>query len=323
MFFSSQGFSFKHVFWQWIVRRSPKANKVVLQHKSIYVLPTKHGLVFLVVILLLWLLGTNYQNNLILATAFLLVGLVLVSILHAFKNLAGLTFEALSSAPVFVDKYAEFAVLVTTKTQTKYENVQVILDPSFPVTVDMITEREQRINVAALAKARGWCIPERILIKTYFPLGLVRAWSWIHLDMKALVYPNPVVGLNLPLAQLNESDGDVISRENPEDFYGLSHYQPGMPIARIAWKPYARGAGLHLKDYVGYQSQDIWLDWHALSGLDTELRLSQLCYWVLELSKMSNQYGLRLPHKTFAQGTGEAHKHMLLRALALYPDDDQ
>lgn len=310
----------KNKFWWWIAKRSPKAPKVTLRHKSIYVLPTSQGLLFLLVVMVMWLLGTNYQNNLILATVFLLVSLMIVSILHAFKNLLGLQFEVVASRSTFAGAHAEFVVLITSAVKNKHDNIHVALDLAFPVTVDLIEAKEQRVTLVAHAPVRGWFSPGRILVKSYYPLGLVRAWSWVHLDMSALVYPAPIACEEPPLTQLSDHAGAIVARENHEDFYGLASYQAGMPMARVAWKQYARGAGLHLKDYVGYQSQDVWLDWQMLKGLDTEARLSRLCYWVLQLSKTSGQYGLRLPHQSFELGAGDAHKVTLLRALALYSD---
>src|SRR3954468_16864604 len=82
----------KKYFQRWAAKRAPRATKVVLRHKTIYVFPGKQGAGFLFVVLLIWILGTNYQNNLILGFSFFLISVMLVSIIHAFKNLLGLTF---------------------------------------------------------------------------------------------------------------------------------------------------------------------------------------------------------------------------------------
>lgn len=319
-YLSSISSSIRGKIWRWFERRSPRSRKVTLQHKSIYVLPTRQGLLFLLVIIIMWLLGTNYENNLILAAAFLLISVMLVSIVHAYKNLSGLAFQAITSVPAFAGEYAEFFILVNSAKGSSHENIQIALDSSLPVTLDLISTHEQQLKLVAHSRTRGWLIPRRLLVETFFPLGVMRAWSWVQLDMQALIYPAPLKGDEPPLAHYGAEEGDILARDNPEDFYGLAPYQPGMPLARIAWKQYSRGAGLHLKDYVGYQSQDVWLDWHALTGLDTETRLSQLCYWVLELSKTSTQYGLRLPHELIELGSGEPHTALVLRALALYKD---
>lgn len=319
-FWSSAIESVQKKFWHWVLRRSsPPSKKVVLQHKTIYVLPSWQGLFFFLIIGIMWLLGTNYENNLILAAAFLLISVMIVSILHAYKNLSGLQLQVFASHSVFAGDYAEFTILVSSAGQT-YENVHLSLDDSLPVALDLIDTNELQLKLVAPSKFRGWLTPRKLLVESFFPLGIMRAWSWVQLDMCALIYPTPLKSDTPPLAQYGTAHGDILTRENPEDFNGLTPYQPGMALARIAWKQYSRGAGLHLKDYVGYQSQDVWLDWHMLEGLDTETRLSQLCYWVLELNKTSAEYGLRLPNQVIEPGSGQVHTVRILSALALYRD---
>lgn len=314
--------SLRDRFWRWVARRSPKAAAVVLQHRSIYVFPGRQGLLFIFVIGLMWLLGTNYENNLILAAAFLLMSMMIVSVIHAFRNLAGLRFTAIGSQPVFAGEYVRFDVLLEAAPRTDHENVQMSFDESMSVAVDVGRGEEQRLNLSAKTHRRGWFEPGRLSIKSHYPLGLIRAWSWIYLDINALVYPAPLASAAPPMTPANSQHGDLLSRENSEDFQGFQRYQPGAPLAHVAWKQFARGAGLHLKDYVGYQNQQVWLDWEGLPGVDTETRLSQLCYWALELAKTRTEYGLRLPGCTIELGVGNIHQDRILRALALFEIGD-
>ena len=53
-------------------------------------------------------------------------------------------------------------------------------------------------------------------------------------------------------------------------------------------------------------------------GLGTEQRLSHLCYWALEFDSRNEEYGLRLPGVVIEPGTGEKHRDLLLKELALY-----
>ena len=314
--------SLRNKFWQWVARRAPKASAVTLQHKSIYVFPGRQGLLFIFVLGLMWLLGTNYENNLILAAAFLLMSMMIVSVVHAFRNLAGLRFTAIGSQPVFAGDYVRFDVLLEAAPRTDHENIQLSLDENVSIAVDVPKAGEQRLNLSAKTHRRGWFEPGRLSVKSHYPLGLIRAWSWIQLDAKALVYPAPLASAAPPMKPANSQQGDYLSRENSEDFQGFQRYQVGAPLAHVAWKQFARGAGLHLKDYVGYQNQQVWLDWDGLPGLDTETRLSQLCYWALELAKTHTEFGLRLPDTTIELGVGSAHQDRVLRALALFEVDD-
>lgn len=309
---------FKTNFWRWIERRAPRADQVALRHKSIYVLPTLQGLGFLLVLALLWVLGTNYENNLILALTFLLASLQIVSVIHAFKNLSGLRLRALKSHPTFAGDWAEFEILVEAAPRSSHETVHLSWDPALEVEFDLVDSTERHLVLAHKARQRGWLRPGRMLVESYFPLGFIRAWSWVYLDVQALVYPAPRSSLEAPLGHFAADNGDKLSRENQEDFQGFRRFQPGAPLARVAWKHYARGAGMHLKDYTGFQDEQVWLDWEQLRGLDVESRLSQLCYWALELGKSRTEYGLRLPDSVLPPGQGNAHQTRVLRALALY-----
>ncbi len=305
-------------FQRWLERRSPRSEVVVLRHQSIYVLPTRQGAAFMVLMLLLWVLGTNYQNNLILALAFLLISLVFVSVVHAFRNLSGLSLRGVGGNPTFVGELAEFELLATRASAARHESIRLHWDAEDATELDLIDRPEARITVSHRARQRGWLRPGHLLVESRFPLGLIRAWSWVHLDVQALVYPQPRSSPDVPLAHLTADSGEQLSTENQEDFQGFRTYQPGAPLAHVAWKLYARGAGMHLKEYRGFQSEQVWLDWHRLSGLDQETRLSQLCYWVLEFGKTTAEYGLRLPGVEIPLGRGPEHQHRVLKELALF-----
>ena len=49
-----------------LLKNKHKTNEIELQHKTIYVLPSKLGGQFLLIALLNFVMGINYQNNLIL-----------------------------------------------------------------------------------------------------------------------------------------------------------------------------------------------------------------------------------------------------------------
>src|SRR5699024_7960252 len=59
-------------------------------------------------LLLMFLVAVNYQNSMAFALVFLLFGVLVVSILHTYGNLAGLTLEGLHGHPTFAGEQAEF-----------------------------------------------------------------------------------------------------------------------------------------------------------------------------------------------------------------------
>ena len=58
--------------------------------RSLFILPTRLGLCYLLVMLAIYLLGTNYQNNLVLLVAYALGSLFMVTMWLTHRNLLGL-----------------------------------------------------------------------------------------------------------------------------------------------------------------------------------------------------------------------------------------
>ncbi len=300
-------------------KRSPRANHVVLKHRTIYVFPSKQGVAFLVLIVLIWVLGTNYQNNLILGLSFFLTSIMLVSVIHAFRNLLGLTFTPAAVQYSKVGDVAAFDIEITSSFKNDYHGLMLQADDEFEaVRADVRSGKTTAVRLNAYARHRGWLKLPRIILKSYFPLGLIRAWAYIDLDHRALIFPRPVACDLPPLGVGQGEEGRFVSRQSGDEFQGFQSYQPGAPLSQISWKHYARGAGLHLKDYRALQSEHFWLDWQAVNVIDTELALSNLSYWVNYFAESNLEFGLRLPHVLIERGGGDVHRLNALTALALF-----
>lgn len=302
----------------WMLPRLKPARSHRLTNKRLFIVPSQAGAGFLAVVILLWLTGTNYENNIVLGLAFFLTALFVVSIYHTFFNMSGLGLEAVRATPCFVGEDAEVEVRVFTRPQAARENLRLHFDGGRSVTLDLIQDSSVAIKLFTAGLQRGWYQPPRLTIESHYPLGIIRCWSWLMLDAQILVYPRPVAGSEIPLSQSSEHEGDRLEEAGAEDFHGFKPYQPGTSPKHIAWKHYARGQGLYSKEYASYREQQVWLDWDALAGLGTEARLSRLCYWVIRLAATQQPYGLRLPGVSVPPATGVEHKHRLLKTLALY-----
>ena len=175
------------------------------------------------------------------------------------------------------------------------------------------------MSVPVAAERRGWLLPERITVDTRFPVGLLRAWSYIQPDMRCLVYPKPDDGL-LPLPEPSGGTGEKrVASGGSDDFAGLRAYQVSDSPRHIHWKAAARGQGLQTKVFSGHAAAELWLDWNQLPiDLDLESKLSRLTRWVLSADREGLRYGLRLPGLELAPDTGESHRLACLRELALH-----
>ncbi len=302
-------------FYRWVDQRTPKAHTVNLNRKNLYTFPNLAGLVYLVIIVIIWMLGTNYQNNLILALAYLMISVFVVSILHAFTNMAGLTVKFVGAKPAFAGEPATFILELTATHKFGCDYLELRWPGGDTQLVTLNPNEPLRVNLLAHSKERGYLQPGRLLAQSHFPLGIIRCWTWLNLDAQALIYPAPIASEE-PKHQASDGHQEGgSSQRGGDDFSGLRGYQPGDPIKHIAWKQYAQEKGLFTKEYEAFFSAEKWLDWNSLS-LPQEPRLSGLCYWALQYEQRQIPYGLSLPGITLEPALGEVHLQAVLKALA-------
>jgi len=309
---------FQKHFFSWIDKRTPLSQQVTLTRKNLYIIPTKTGLSFFILSFILWLLGTSYQNNLVLALSYLLISLVIVAIFHTYTNLAGIEVNVLGVKPGFVGESIYFNLQVKGYHVKKHDNLTMRWWDGEPETFNFPAEKITQIQVASVAQKRGRFFPGKLLIESVYPLGIIRCWTWLNLDVSVIVFPKPLkVPLPTQFAGGNEHEqGEQIA--GGDDFSGLKAYRAGDPVKHISWKHYAREQGLYSKVYSGTLDHQHWLNWDEFSDLGAEQRLSAMCYWVLVFEQQENLYGLQLPGTKIEPSLGDSHRLRVLSTLACF-----
>lgn len=299
----------------------PETEPVELDRSRIYILPTRHGMVFALVLLVMLLGSINYNNSLGFALTFLLASMSMVSILHTYRNLVGLRIHSVRAEPVFSGQHARFPLVVeAARLPHRYAVAVLGADGHVEVAdIPFLEGARATLVLRVPTQRRGIQRPGRAKIFTEYPLGLFRAWSWVEPQATGLVYPRPEAAPP-PALDGNPEAGDALDDRRPgtEDFRGLRDYQPGDSMRHIAWKQLAACEEVLTKEFGGSASTTVWLDWHTLDGLDVEARLSRLCRWVLDSHQAGHRYGLRMPDQIIQPDTGKDHRQRCLAALALF-----
>jgi len=141
----------------------------------------------------------NYANNAALLLTCLLGAASAASMLVAFRNLNGLQLSSLQASHAIAGQPVEltlrFASAPARDALRLYagDARQVFAVPaqgSVAVTINMATTR------------RGWQPTPRLKIWTTWPLGMFRAWSWVHPDQRMLIWPcaRTIVGATIVAA---------------------------------------------------------------------------------------------------------------------------
>ena len=240
--------------------------------------------------------------------------------LYAFRNLAQLEIHAGHIEPVFAGEQARFVFHFNNPGNLARHQIHLHDDEGHETVFDLPALSSTPVELAIPATRRGWLDSGRLPLYTRFPLGLFHAWSYIHFDVRALVYPRPAAPQPLPATSAQEGAGKTMATGD-EDFSRLRNYVAGDAMPRIAWKALAREQGLQVKQFSAQQGQQLWLDWIQLPNIAQERKLELLTRWVLDAEARGLMYGLRLPGLELPPQHGPSHRAECLRALALFETD--
>ncbi|MGB7650655.1 MAG: DUF58 domain-containing protein [Gallionella sp.] len=307
----------KQLFRNWAMRRTVETGTVVLTQRRIYILPSRQGLGFLVVLALMLLGCINYNLSLGYVLTFLLAMLGLLSMLYTFRNLAQLHIHAGHISPVFVGSDAQFVFHFDNPSRIARYQIVLQDDAHHRSVFDLAPQTSQAVALAIPATQRGWMDSQRLTLYSEFPLGLFHAWTYLHFEVRALIYPAPANAQALPEPASQHGVGKIMAAGD-EDFAGLRRYVAGDALPRIAWKSLAREQGLQVKQFASPVGADVWLDFAQLPATSVEQKLSLLTRWVLDADVQKLRYGLRLPDGEIAPQNNPSHRAECLRRLALF-----
>jgi uncharacterized protein (DUF58 family) len=325
----------------WLARRIPQDSQQKIDHRNIFIMPTAFGVSFVLFTLLLFLLGTNYQNNVIILISYLLVSFFIVVLHHSFFNLSGLRFQATSSLQGFVDKKLYFPIVVTShkarfnirfaftdfsaQASSSVEK-NAVKRQANSITLATLNEGESNIRVPYLVRKRGEYPLGRVLVVSEYGFGLFRTWTRLDFAQKITAYPKPVAYLwsdSQKSADGEQAKDSVDSYHDSfqlgqDEFHQLQHYQLGEPFSRVAWKQVARGQGWLTKQYQKALSGKLQLDFEQLPSGTVEQRLSWLSYAIKDCSDKQVAFALKLPNQMIEYDHSSTHTIKCLTALARY-----
>ena len=309
---------------KWLLKRIQREETSTLSSKRIYILPTREGIIYALLILVLLAAAINFNNSLIFFFTFLMAGVGIISMHMTQQNLLNLQFSIAHVRSVFCHQQLHLPLIIE---QLKEHNggahysISVALDQHNLLLTDVPADDKSLLQLSSDTHKRGLFKLPPITISSRYPLGLFRAWANIKLDCHAIVYPQQKInktyqansGINFQLFK------HVVDR-GFDDFSGFRTYQSGDSLKHIHWKAYAREQGLLCKTFSGSNNHEYWLNYNELSG-DVESRLSQLCYLIVNAEKNGDRYGLILSAQSIKISSGQRHQQQCLTALALFNSD--
>jgi len=325
---------FQNRFRNWFENRLPMTDHVTLTQRTVYILPTRPGLMLGVTLLTLLVASINYQLNLGYLLTFLLAGSALVGMHVCHGTLRGLAMNLIAPPNQHAGSLAAFDIkLLNDKSSIRYGIGLSVLNPAGKNAnttgqdhwswADVPAQGSSTVQVAFKPERRGLHRLPTLTAETRFPLGTFRVWTVWRPAAQVLVYPAPELNPpTLPEGEPRSGGAAHAARaQNTGEFDGVRGYRRGDPLKLVVWKKAAKadesGNGLVVRDTQQAQRHELWLDFAQAGTGGTEQKLSRLCAWVLAADQLAIDYGLKLPARQIKPASGEAHKRQCLEALAL------
>ncbi len=129
---------------------------ITLGRRQVYILPTRNGLMFALVLTALLLAAVNYNNGLAYLLTFLLAGMAVVSILYANRNLLRLRVAAAACPPVFAGEPAQFGVTLANDSSNARLGVVIEFHKREMARADVPARASVTVTLPVPSQARGY-----------------------------------------------------------------------------------------------------------------------------------------------------------------------
>lgn len=300
--------------------REAEVLPIRLHRHRIYVLPTRYGLAFALMLFVMLMAALNYGNNPALLLTSLLSAALLTSVFRAVHNLDQIELHSVQANATHAGTPLSLKLNFTAPLRAHYG---LCLSTAFGETqFELLPQQENCVVIQLPTEVRGWVSCGRLQLVTDYPFGLFRPWSYLNPQLRFLVYPpREAHAPSFPVAA--RAEGQRTTRDADNEFVNLRNYQHADAQRLIAWKASARHDRLLVREFERPQGPELIFDWVQLSELAYEARISRLTAWVCAAADAGLRYELRLPQQRLAAGSGEAYRHTCLHALALLPGAKQ
>ena len=294
--------------------KRPETLPILLNRHRIYVLPTRFGLFYSAVLVVMLVGALNYNNNPALLLTCLLGAASYQSVFQAFRMLNRLELHTLRAEPCHagdplrVGLHFRIAGRPRQSLRLQAEGNETAFDLA----------DDAAITLEFSTPLRGWQRLPRLRLSSEYPFGLFHVWSWLNPEFAALVYPRLEANAP-PLPRAGAETAARTVRMSGDELASLREYRPDDAQRNIAWKASARHDRLMVKEFELRRGHEVVLDYSALHGLAHEARISRLARWVCDAETAQRAYVLRVPERQLGPALGTEHRHACLRELALLP----
>ena len=276
-----------------------------LGHRSLYIIPSRFGALWIAAAGLLLLVAIQTGSNSTLLLAFLMLGLMLLAMFLTHDTLQGLTLRCDQPAPAFAGEPAHYSLQLDSAAARPRCSLRV--QGHAVVVCDRIAAGRTTLSLPWEAENRSWQLPPPVQIETIAPLGLFICWGRWQPQQPQLIWPR-------------RRSGPVAETQPPRSIDGLEEWQDLRPVregerpALVDWASAARGRPLQAKVFNDPEEPEVILA--PAPGVALDAAREHLADRIWHLHHGGACYGLQFQGLTLAPSKGLRHRDACLEALA-------
>ena len=279
--------------------------ELTLGHRSLYIIPSRFGALWIAAAGLLLLVAIQTGSNSTLLLAFVMLGLMVLAMFLTHDTLQGLTLRCDQPAPTFAAEPADYPLRLESSSARPRCSLRV--QGHGLVVCDRLPPGTMSLSLPWLAENRGWQLPPPVQIETIAPLGLFICWGRWQPEQPQLIWPRRQQG---PVAELQPPR----LRDGLEEWQDLRPVREGERSALVDWASAARGRPLQAKVFNDPEEPDVILA--PASGVPREVAREHLADRIWRLHHSGACYGLQIQSISLAPSKGVRHRDACLEALA-------
>ncbi len=307
----------KHALW--LKQRIPESNTTQLNINNTFILPSAFGWSCIGIVICLFILGTNFQNNVILLFCYFLLSLVLLSVLHSYFFFVQHKLIFSDITPDFENR--RFFLPLKVCSTLRYQGGELFFKASSKGKKISVGNDCTTAEILLPAFKRGIHPCPKLSIYSSYGFGLFTCWTHLTPKKEVCVYPaikkTPLIlhKADIDSTLQNSSDTQYMISDNLQ---GIREYKDTDPLNHVSWKHLAKGQGMLTKDFNENTGVSAWLRLSDYMQLGEENALQALCFHIQQLDKDHVAYGIDLGSTKTLPQSGPQHLRHCLELLATY-----
>ncbi len=304
---------------KWFYRRfNKKTRSIKLGFNNLYIFPNLFGLYWILTTIVLYILGTNLENNFTIFICYLMITVLLISLFLTHFNIHGLELISKNQKVNFANSTINYEIIINSDKYRNNIKLKFLNKENKAIFINKIEDKLIK-SLTIDGKQRGIYKPDIIYGESSSPISLCTCWFyWRPLDNLIVAPQKKKAKIH---KEINQIRTDINSTKNEEiigdELKDIQIYRKGEKKSLIYWKSLARSRMLLSKNFNNENNKNNWLILEE--NLPIENALEHLCFEIYNQYKNNNIYGILLSKNKFIKpDKGEKHFFNCLKMLADY-----